>query len=238
MSVQREKPLVLVADDDASARVALAAVMEAAGYGVVCARDGDEAVELCKTHCPDIVILDVMMPRMDGRAACRAIRRDDVATPIVLLTAYDTESNELAGLGLGADDFVSKSASEALLAARVAALLRRVRGAGASAAFKIGSWRVSPESLEMRGPDGGTTPLTERQVAMLRLFANHPGEVFNRDFLTTRFWTGEASAGDHLLTVAIARLRRCLGRDGASLRTIHGVGYSWRPANAGDGNDR
>lgn len=188
---------ILLAEDDRAVRLALSALLSGAGYEVESARDGEEAVRRFRADPPDLVVLDVMMPGTDGLSACRRIRETDAETPVVFLTALDSDEAQLRGLGVGADDYVAKSASEGVILARVAAALRRRRASEASGDFGFGSWRVCARGLEMRGADGSRVPLKERDVAVLRLFASHPREAFSRDFLLTRFWPAEPAVTDN-----------------------------------------
>ena len=220
---------VILAEDDRVVRNTLAAVLEKAGHSVRAVRDGARALASFEAKRPDAVILDVMMPVMDGREACRRIREVDAETPVLFLTALDTEADELEGLGLGADDYVSKSASDEILLARLSAALRRVTQPQARGDFDLGPWRIDASSLSMSRGRGRTVELSEREVALLRLFASRPGEVFSRDFLLTRFWEGDADASDNALSIAMFNLREKLGDAGAALRTVRGAGYAYRP---------
>ncbi len=217
------RPDILLAEDDRTLRRALAALLARAGYDVRAAADGEAALRLYRDRRPDLLLLDVMMPKMNGYDVCRAVRATDAATPILFLTAKDAEADEVRALGAGADDFISKSASESVWLARLAAALRRTGGGCGEFAFH--GWRVEPAALRMVAADGGTAALTEKEVAILRLFAAHPGEVFNRDALMTKFWGADRDVADNTLSMAMARLREKLGAAGDAIRTVRGVGY-------------
>ena len=174
---------ILLADDERSIRTLLKGVLESRGYAVRTAANGNQALALYGARRPDLLLLDVMMPGMGGIEVCEAVRRGDADTPIVFLTALDSEADELRGLGVGADAYIAKTVSEEILLARIAAALRRSERL--SCGFDFGSWRVEPLRLAMRGANGEETPLSEREVAILRAFADHPGEVFARDALLT-----------------------------------------------------
>ena len=219
---------ILLADDERSVRILLKRVLESRGYVVRAAADGGQALALYHARRPDLLVLDVMMPGKDGIEVCREVRRNDPDIPVLFLTALDTEPDELKGLASGADDYVPKTVSEELLLARVAAALRR--GSGLSAAFTFGRWRVDPLRLSMRGPAGGETSLTDREVAILRTFAGHPGEVISRDALFTRFWGTDSSSGESAMNVAVFKLRGKLGPDGKDIQSVRGVGYVYRPS--------
>lgn len=219
---------ILLAEDDRVVRKTLVALLEEAGHSVRAVRDGARAVGAFGEKRPDLVLLDVMMPVMDGLAACREIRKSDDDTPILFLTALDTEKDELAGLGLGADDYISKSASDEILLVRIAAALRRVMKPSISGDFDFGPWHVYASRLEMaRGKKREC--LVEREVAILRMFASHPGEVFSRDHILTRFWVTVDDANDNSLSVAMFKLREKLGEEGGAIETIRGIGYAYRP---------
>ena len=219
---------ILLADDERTVREALRGLLEGHGYVVRCAADGDRALSLYREHRPDLLLLDVMMPRMGGYAVCEAIRREDLDTPVVFLTALDSDKHELRGLGLGADAYISKTVSEEVLLARIAAALRR-RDVSTSD-FGFGSWRVYPAKMSMTNTAGNAIPLGDREVALLRTFALHPGEVISRDMLLTRFFGPDA--GESALTVAMSRLRDKLGTAGSNIRSVRGVGYAYAPQTA------
>ena len=218
---------ILVADDERAVRAALAAALEECGYSVIQARDGGEAVRLFASERPDLVLLDVMMPRMDGFAACRKIRETDARVPVLFLTALDDDSSQLKGLGLGADDYVAKAAPAPVLLARIAAALRRSLPGEPSGDFDFGGWRVHASRMEMRRRGGERRPLNEREIALMRLFAESPGEVFGRDHLVARLWGVDADVSDGMLSVLVHNLRSKLGGDGRLIRSIRGAGYAY-----------
>lgn len=219
---------ILVADDERAVRLSIAATLADAGYGVVQAKDGEEALERFRAERPDLVVLDVMMPKADGVEVCRRIRETDACTPIVFLTAMDADAAQIRGLAAGGDDYVSKTAASEVLLARVASALRRLRAEAPSGDFDFGGWRVRAQGLALTRPSGASVPVSEREVAIMRLFASHPGEVMNRDFLLTRFWGVGTTATDNTLNVCICALREKLGDDGALIKPVRGVGYAYR----------
>ena len=224
-----ERRRILLAEDERVVRLSLSSLLSDAGYEVFAVRDGDEAVRRFRADPPDLVVLDVMMPVADGLSACRRIRETDAATPILFLTALDSDEAQLRGLGAGADDYVAKSASDEVLLARVAAALRRRDASEPSGDFDFGSRRVFAHALEMRGADGESVPLKERDVAVLRLFAAHPREALGRDYLLSRIWAADVDVTDNALSVYMASLRERLGDDGRLLEVVRGVGYAYRP---------
>ena len=223
-----EKRVVLLADDERVIRQLLAAVLTDAGYDVVAVKNGQEAIDSFRARRPDLVLLDVMMPKMDGYAACQRIRETDAETPILFLTALDSDSAQIRGLGIGADDYIAKTAPTEVLLARLASALRRVRPFAPSGDFDFGPWRVWASRLEMtNAADGACVSLSEREVAVLRLFATHPGEVFSRDYLVSCFWEA-AEVSDNALSACIYALREKLGAFGTRIESIRGAGYLLR----------
>ncbi len=220
--------VILLADDERVIRQSLTAVLADAGYDVVAVKNGEEALDSFRARRPDLVLLDVMMPKMDGYAACQRIRETDAETPILFLTALDSDSAQIRGLGIGADDYIAKTASTEVLLARLASALRRARPAEPSGDFDFGPWRVQASRLEMtNAADGARVSLSEREVALLRLFATHPGEVFSRDYLVTHFWQAE-DITDNALSAGIHVLRAKLGTVGMCLTGLRGAGYCYR----------
>ena len=223
-----ERKSILLADDERVIRQSLTVVLADAGYDVVAVKNGQEAIDSFRARRPDLVLLDVMMPKMDGYAACQRIRETDAETPILFLTALDSDSAQIRGLGIGADDYIAKTAPTEVLLARLASALRRVRPSAPSGDFDFGPWRVLASRLEMtNAADGACVSLIEREVAALRLFAAHPGEVFSRDHLVTRLW-GEEQVSDNALSVFIHMLREKLGASGGRIESRRGAGYCFR----------
>lgn len=220
---------ILLADDERVVRESLAALLENAGYAVRTARDGQEALAAFRERKPDLAILDVMMPRMNGFEACRAIRRDDPSVPVLFLTALDSDANQIKALGLGADDYIFKSTAEEVLLARIEAALRRTTREDGDGDFDFGQWRIDASSMTASRDDGSAVRLAEREIAILRLFAANPGEVFMRDWLAVKFWQTPTGASDNLLAVTMSRLRTKLAPEGRAIETVRGAGFSYRP---------
>ena len=219
----QSKRTILLADDERSVRLAIASLLDGAGYDVVAASGGEEAVALCRERRFDAVLLDVMMPGVNGFEALRRIRAASPFVPVVFLTALDAEETEATALGLGADDFVRKTSSPGVILARVAAAVRRSGPPKSSFAFASGVVDVS--SLMYSRPGAEDARLTEREVAMLQAFAGSPGEVMSADSLLTRFWGADFYGGDAALRMAIARLKAKLGSDGRFIRNVYRSGY-------------
>ena len=220
---------LILADDERTIRTTLTGLLEANGYAVRAAKNGAEALRLHRERRPDLMLLDVMMPKMSGYEVCETVRRTDTETPVLFLTALDSDRDELRGLDAGADVYISKTVSDDVLLARIAAAIRRHRHDEPTGVFDFADWQVDPAKLSMRRKTGDAVLLTEREVALLRWFAMHPDEVFSRDFLFTRFWGEEFEGSDNALTMAIGRLRMKLNDAAETLVVVRGSGYSYRP---------
>lgn len=226
MSVVGTKGDILIADDERNLLVALTITLQDAGYAVRSAKDGETALKLFAERRPDLVLLDVMMPRMDGFAVCRKIRETDAETPVLFLTALGDERSQLEGFGCGADDYIHKSLSEPLFLSRVAAALRRFRP---PVRFRFGKWSVRADEFSMTRDDGRTCPLRDREIALLRLLSRRPNEVLSREFLFAQCWGSGAEGSDGALNVMMSGLREKLREDGEKIVTLRGVGYVYRP---------
>ena len=235
-------PLILIAEDDPAIREALAAAMESDGHSVRLAADGAEALALAAaTPRPDLVLLDIMMPKRSGYEVCTELRRADPLLPILFLTAKATEADAVLGLGLGADDYIAKPFGVDELLARVRAALRRASARPGSPArpgcpipdpapFPFGPYTVDPARYALRAPSSPDIPLTDRELGLLRLFASRPGEVLTRDFLLDALWGVHYAGTTRTLDQHIAQLRRKLGPAASLLSTVHGLGYRFTPS--------
>ncbi len=228
-----EKPTVLVVDDEPEIVDLMRDFLEANGFAVLSACDGDEALAVLGRSSVDCLLLDVMMPGTSGFDACRMIRETrDV--PILFLSARDGDTDKIRGLGLGADDYVVKSATPGEVVARVKAVLRRYRRgdaiARAPALLDFGRLVLDVRALEVR-VDGQVVPFTAKEFEVLRLLAENPRQVFTREQIFERIW---GDYGDrHTVTVHIARIREKIEVDPARPRlivTVWGVGYRFEGA--------
>ena len=222
---------ILLAEDDAGVRKWVAVALESEGHSVRVAPDGEAALEAFRARRPDLLVLDVMMPRKDGLEVCRAVRAGDPALPVLMLTARNTEKDKLAGFGVGADDYVTKPFSMGELFARVAALLRRgalvARSAPASS-VDLGALRLEPARMALVAADGTATPLAARECGLLRLLAAHPGEVLPRERLLNELWGVSFYGNTRTLDQHVALVRRKLGAEAGRLETVRNVGYRLR----------
>ena len=226
---------LLVAEDEAAIRDLLRDFFEGQGYAVVTAADGKEALAAAREHDPDLVLLDVMMPWVDGFEVVRQLRRDG-ETPVILLTARAAETDKVEGLSLGADDYVAKPFSTRVLTARVKALLRRQAArAGKGKATKptvveSHGLRLDPERLEVKF-HGTEITVTVTEFRMLEAFATRPGIVLSRDRLMELVRGDDSIVADRIIDTYVRRLRRKLEEIEAGfdlIETVIGAGYRWK----------
>ena len=216
-------PQLLLVEDEESIGSLVRAYLEQTGYRVAWVRSGEEALQSLETVRPRLVILDIGLPGADGFDVCRGIRaRSDV--PVLMLTARDEEADRVAGLEVGADDYVSKPFSPRELAARVKAVLRRTGGPTArTELLEIGDVAVDPQAREVRVA-GGIVELTGKEFDLLVYLVENAGIVVSRDQLLDRVWGMTYAGGTRTVDVHVAQLRRKLGRP-ESIRTVRGSGY-------------
>jgi DNA-binding response OmpR family regulator len=217
---------IVVVEDEADIAGALAARLRAEGFAVEVAADGPGAVELVRRVRPDVVVLDVMLPGFDGLEVCRRIQADR-PVPVLMLTARDDEADVLIGLGIGADDYVTKPFSMRQVVARVKALLRRVeRAAELSGGERIvaGALEIDPAARRVR-LDGEVVHLPPTEFELLLHLARSPGVVFSRERLLSEVWGWDVDAGSRTVDTHVAGLRKKLGA--RWVRTAHGVGYAF-----------
>jgi two-component system response regulator MprA len=224
---------ILVVDDERAVRESLRRALELEGYEIELAADGQEALQLLETNGdaqPDAVILDVLMPGVDGLEVCRRLRRSGNRVPVLMLTARDEIENRVAGLDAGADDYVTKPFALEELVARVRALLRRVSAAG-DELLRFGDLELDPGTREVRR-DGDPIELTRTEFALLELFMTNPRQVLTRSIIFERVWGYDFGFASNSLDVYIGYLRRKTEAGGKSrlIQTVRGVGYALREA--------
>ena len=228
---------ILVVDDERALRDGIKAVLSGEGFEVRTARDGDEALKKIAEKRPDLVLLDVMMPKMNGFRCCEGIRETDRVLPVVFLTAKDAEADQVRGLSLGADDFVSKSASDAVLLARINRALERTNAIGESvrsasgAMIAIGAVRVDMKTFAVTEKDEEIARLTKTEADMLRFLAAHRGELVVADDIITELRGNGFACEDAMLYMHMCNLRKKLGSAGPMIVNKRGVGYILNPAN-------
>jgi len=202
-------------------------LLESRGFRVVTAKDGKEAVDIHRRERPDVVILDVMMLRMNGHDACREIRKVDASVPILFFTALDTEVDELLGLGLGADDFMSKTASDEKIVGRVVAAARRVSRSEVGN-FLFGRGYVDAAACFYQEEGNDDARLTEREVLILREFVRHEGEVLSKDWLLTRLFGMDYDGDPRVVDKIIERLRAKVGSSAETIVTVPRQGFVYQ----------
>jgi len=223
---------ILLAEDDTTLRNALTLALKSEGYEVRACKDGAEALAAYAERRPDLVILDVMMPKKSGYDVCTEIRRNDDLVPVVFLTAKSSEEDIVLGLGLGADDFIAKPVRLDVLFARLSVIMKWTKRTGTTAAqkdtFAIGNAQIDATRFTVQTPNETALPLTIRELGLLRTFAAHPGEVLSRDALLDAVWGENYYASSRTLDQHIVQIRRKLGPSGNLIETVRGTGYRLR----------
>ncbi len=219
---------VLVVEDEPDIRDLLVFHLERDGFQVTKCKSGPEALRLVRATRPDLVLLDLMLPDMDGLEVCRRLRQDPTtqSVPIVMLTARDDEVDRVLGLELGADDYVVKPFSPRELVARIRAVLRRARPIAGTAPVTVGHLSVDAAAHAVT-VDGVTVSLTRKEFDLLRALVEARGRVLSREFLLDHVW-GYTAAGEiesRTVDVHVRRLRQKLGAEGRRIGTVTGVGY-------------
>ena len=231
------KAQILIAEDDASIREGLRATLESEGCSVTTAANGAQALALWPQGKYDLVILDVMMPRVSGYDVCREIRARDPRVPVLFLTAKGEEIDKVVGLRLGADDYVAKPFGVHELLARVESLLRRARDGGPTAAGRVAAppqFRLGAAAIDRHRftatMAGRTTTLTARELELAEMFAAHPGKVLAREVLLAAVWGTGYFGTTRTLDQHVAQLRKKTEpnpENPTALVTVHGVGYRY-----------
>jgi DNA-binding response OmpR family regulator len=231
--VQGNRPArVLVVEDDPTVNDVVCRYLERAGFRVSSASDGAAALAAVSASHPDLVILDLMLPGIDGLEVCRRLRRDSAGLPVIMLTALGEETDRVLGLQVGADDYVTKPFSPRELVLRVQSVLRRVAGAAAPrlgpSVLTDGDLVIDTDRRVVR-LDGAELPLTVREFDLLAYLMRHPGQVFRRAELLENVW-GWSFGDQSTVTVHVRRLREKVEQDPATPRrivTVWGVGYRY-----------
>jgi two-component system, OmpR family, response regulator ResD len=233
--MERAEPIrgsILVVDEEPTIAEVVARYLQRAGYEARTAADGPSAVVAAISRRPDLVVLDIMLPGLDGLEVMRRLREDaDAPMPVILLTAKGEESDRLVGLRQGADDYVVKPFSPRELVARVDAVLRRTDGSGhPEAALRVGDLEIDPatRTVVVRGRQ---VDLTAREFDLLLFLARHPGQVFSRDQLMDRVWEFAFYSDTTTVTVHVRRVRAKIEDDASNpewIQTVWGAGYRFR----------
>ncbi|EPY5417463.1 response regulator transcription factor [Listeria monocytogenes] len=227
---------ILVVDDEASIVTLLQFNIEKAGFEVVTAEDGRTGYELALSEKPDLIVLDLMLPEMDGIEVTKKLRQDKVNVPILMLTAKDEELDKIIGLELGADDYMTKPFSPREVVARIKAILRRTEGKAeiieeltedVEATILIGDLKILPDSYEVYLQDD-LLDLTPKEFELLLFLANHRGKVFPRDQLLDTVWNYDYVGETRIVDVHVSHLRDKIELDTKQpkyIKTIRGFGY-------------
>jgi two-component system response regulator MprA len=220
---------ILVVDDEAAVRRALNRALRLEGYEVELAADGAEALRLLEDGAqPDVVLLDLLMPGVDGLEVCRRLRRSGSRLPVLMLTARAEVSDRVSGLDAGADDYLAKPFALQELLARVRALLRR-SGGDESDVLRFADLELDPRTREVRR-GGEEIELTRTEFSLLELFLRNPRQVLTRSLIFERVWGYDFGAGSNSLDVYVGYLRRKTEAGGGPrlIHTVRGVGYALR----------
>ncbi|HEY3141731.1 MAG TPA: response regulator transcription factor [Acidimicrobiales bacterium] len=215
-------PTVLVAEDEPAIADAVVRRLQSEGFDVRSVGDGLRAVEMCRVLRPDLVVLDLMLPGLDGLEVCRRIQAER-RVPVVMLTARDEETDLIIGLSVGADDYLTKPFSPRELVARIRAVLRRVADAAQGAVLRHGGLELDHATRRVRR-DGSDVHLTPIEFDLLAHLLSRPGVVFTRELLLADVWGYADGTGPRTVDSHIRAVRRKLGDD--VIRTVHGVGYA------------
>ena len=235
MEENRSGYRILVADDDPNVHQSLNAYFRREGYQMISAYDGNQAVEQVHRLRPDIAILDIMMPGMDGLMVCREIRKES-SLPIIMLTAKGEEFDKLLGLEMGADDYITKPFSPREVLARVKAVLRRMhemKPEDKSAHLVVGNLDIDMNAFTVK-LDGQMVPCTPKETEILWTLASNPGMVFSREHLLQSIWGYDFLGDTRAVDSHIKRIRAklCTEDNGWDIKTVWGVGYRFEVAGA------
>ena len=237
---------ILVADDTLSIRNALAILLDEEGHSVRLASNGDEALAEYAKKRPDMLLLDIMMPKKNGYRVLKHIREMDPSLPIIFLSAKGSPADIALGLNLGSDDYLPKPFDRDVLVSRIKAVFRRTVGASVnvppqapSAAeppkdveecdFCIGSHRVDVKRYVIVDRKGREEVISLREKELLRYFAAHPGEVVSRESLLKEFWGMNFGGTTRTVDQHVLNIRRKLGKDADCIETVYGIGYRYTP---------
>lgn len=225
------RELILVVEDDEDIQELIRYNLAQAGYRVAVADSGEEGIKIARTKSPDLVLLDIMLPGMDGLEVCRTLSAQDDTRqiPIIMLTAKGEEADVVTGLQMGADDYITKPFSPRVLLARIKVVLRRQSREmeNAEQSLKIGDILIHPGRREVR-VKGKLVELTFTEFGILHFLARHPGWVYTREQIVDAVHGEDYPVTDRSIDVQMVSLRRKLGGMGDALETVRGVGYRFK----------
>lgn len=217
---------ILIADDEPDILEIIGYNLSAEGYEIIYAKDGEEALTKAKETMPDLIILDVMMPRRTGMEVCRMLRAQAAfhETLIIFLTALNDELSHVKGLEFGADDFISKPLSPRVLVTKVNSLFRRISKSEDQPVLQAGSLTIDPSRFVVEY-EGKQILLAKKEFELLYLLASRPGRVFLRNEILNQIWGADVIVGDRTIDVHIRKVRQKLGME--CITTVKGVGYKF-----------
>jgi two-component system alkaline phosphatase synthesis response regulator PhoP len=217
---------ILIADDEQDILEIMAYNLQLHGYEVACAKDGDEAIQKAKDFKPELIILDIMMPKKNGIEVCKILRSQSNFndTIIIFLTALNDELSHVKGLEFGADDYISKPISPKILVSKVNSLFRRLTKSDTSKVIEIGDVKIDPDQYLVYYKDEPIS-LAKKEFELISYLASKPGRVFLRNEILNQIWGSEVIVGDRTIDVHIRKIRQKLGID--CITTVKGVGYKF-----------
>jgi DNA-binding response OmpR family regulator len=226
-------PRILVVEDDPAIRLGLQRSLAYEGFSVDVAKDGEEAIERAFDKKPDLIVLDLMLPKLNGFEVCRTVRKHDPAVPILVLSAKGDESDKVLGLNLGADDYVTKPFSIRELTARIKAALRRRRASSGDVdVFEEGNLRIDFEGCHL-SVDGREVECTTRELQLLRHLIRNRGRVLSRDQILDQVWGFDYEGTPRTIDNFVTKLRQKIEANPEEptwIVTVRGTGYKFRPA--------
>lgn len=219
---------ILLIEDDPDIVEVLVYNLGRDGYEVLTAESGEDGLSLARAHPPDLVLLDLMLPGMEGLQVCRTLKSEAATkgVPVIMMTAKSEDADIVTGLEMGADDYITKPFSPRVLIARVRAVLRRpaARDDDAEQVIRVGSLEIDPHRYQVTS-DGERIGLTQTEFRLLQVLASRPGWVFTRDQLVNLTRGEDVMVTDRTVDVHVAGVRKKLGRAGRHIATVRGVGY-------------
>ena len=222
-------PLILICDDDRIVHESLGLYLDNEGFAHISAYDGEEAIRLAQSEEPDLMILDLMMPKLAGTDVCREIRKTS-RLPIIMLTAKGEEIDRIIGLELGADDYIVKPFSPREVVARIRAVLRRFQEPqeNESGIIRLSQLEINLSNYQVK-VQGENIPFTPKEVEILHMLASKAGQVFSREQILSRVWGYDYFGDTRTVDTHIKRIRQKLPQHGVpwSLKTVYGVGYKF-----------
>lgn len=223
-----EETKILIVDDEKDIVEFIGYNLEKEGYQVIGCTRGDEAYDLAQKHLPQLIILDIMMPEIDGVELCRIIREDEKLknSLILFLTARNEDYSQIAAFQAGADDYISKPVRINVLKFRVQALLKRLNRTveDEHSILEVGEFRIDPSKIEVQ-KNGEPIELVKKEFQLLQLLASKPGKVFTREEIFNKVWDRDIIVGYRTIDVHIRKLREKIGKD--YIKTIKGIGYKF-----------